>query len=73
MDTKQIAFRLKREFNYLKHTPISVIKEFSFTKKETDSLLSKVDTETKKELYSPHESIRFNQDENHCFYGKKGK
>ncbi len=67
----QISLRLKRKFNDLRQIHILVLKELNFSKSKIDSLLPEVDTETKKKLYSPNESIRLIQDENQWFYGKK--
>ena len=68
---KKISLRSRSKFNNLKRTLILATKELNFFNKKIDCLLSEVDTETKKKLYSPHESIRLIQDENQWFYGKK--
>ena len=71
LDMTQISLILKRKFNDLRRIHILVLKELNFSKRKIDSLLPEVDTETKKKLYSPHESIRLIQDKNQWFYDKK--
>ena len=73
LDITKIFIRLKNNFYDLKRIHILVPKELIFFEKNIDSVLSEVDTETKKKLYSPHGLIRLIQDENQWFYDKKGE